>query len=78
MIGFLSVVIGVSAFEVFTISKVPSGVSTNRVHPDPKFPIAEFVNVVWNVSILPRCAIIAAASVPIGALFSAAACRFSQ
>ena len=59
---------GVSAFDVFTISNVFSGVWTNRVHPDPKLFVADVVKAVIKASTLPRWFIIAVSSFPFGLL----------
>jgi hypothetical protein len=45
-----SVVITVSALEVFTILTLPSGVLTSQVHPEPKFQIALLEKVSLKVS----------------------------
>jgi hypothetical protein len=59
-------VIGVAAFEVFTMSKEPSAFLTNQVQLEPKLLTALSLNLAWNSAKDPNAALIASAIAPVG------------
>src|SRR5579863_5311631 len=65
--AFASVVSGVAALLVDTISTVPSVFFTSHVQPEPNVPVATFANSSLNLSNEPYLALIASASAPVGA-----------
>src|SRR5690606_27502261 len=62
-----SVVSGVPALLVLTMSTEPSGFFTSQVQPEPKLPTAALLNSSLNFSKEPHFLLIASASAPLGA-----------
>ncbi len=61
-----AVVSGVAAFEVLTMSTVPSGFFTSQVQPEPKLPAPDLLKASLNWAKEPNLALMASASAPVG------------
>ena len=67
MIGVTpSSVSGVAAFEVLTMSRLPSASCTNHVQLEPKLLTAMSLNAAWNSAKEPHFALINSATLPDG------------
>src|SRR5690606_10048791 len=54
-------------FEVLTMSTEPSVFCTSQVQPEPKLPSADLLNSSLNLSNEPHLALMASATLPVGA-----------
>src|SRR5262245_57536807 len=57
---------GVSALLVVSIARPPSAVLTSQAQPEPNWPTAASLNLVWKSLKVPKALSIAAAIAPVG------------